>query len=1270
MAIHDLNRHEAEKREREHRRQLRLQQEQQQEQQRIAELERRYREEQERHDAARVAAGIAERKRLEDVERREAAAKQAERQRREEQNRVRVEERRRREEERQRGESSRGVFGRSNSVGFGTVTIRRPTQAQPQSQVQKMDMPKFGAKQSQSTQTVGGGWGSGVAEIKPISYAEEQEAEAARQRARGFDESGSVDAPPEPPQRNNGTFASLLDTHELDTLDQRRYKPQRRNERTGRGQYGRSWDSRNQDLFSSPEDVDDALPPTPQFPTANDIRPKYESADPFARPHTPQRVPYSNRPRSNTYPTEDEGGYRATPVTASDYRPPNASRYDESQADSWQHLSHRRTQSDPPPPPVSPAQLRNQPRRRPFDDPETLERNFRAHQQSRRPPPSPQLTGSHYMPPAVPSADPNPNIQSAHPRRCARCLEPGHTARECTSPVVKSRCKNCGEAGHMWRDCPKKREDWRSRPPVRSVGSTAHQREDPNEPSFFSTREAAMRTFERFSGAESERQPAVEARRPAGQQTEQRAVNPFERTSMQTEDSTTTADVEESEAEAAARRAKRLARGFADEEAEPEDRGVRSKALRRQQSSRRTIFSSAKDDDEAADEAESMREERAARKAARKAAREAAAKQRREQGTPVKLPEFISVQNLAQSLGVRYENFVERLERLGYDDLFPGKVLNSEISGMIAMEYSFDPIFESSTLDQEDGERDLKARPEVPVEEKETLPTRPPVVTIMGHVDHGKTTILDFLRKSSVAAGEAGGITQHIGAFSVPMSASGSNSGKTITFLDTPGHAAFLAMRQRGANVTDIVILVVAADDSVKPQTLESLRCAREAGVPILVAINKVDKEGADVQRVKQDLARNGVEIEDFGGEVQVVCVSGKTGEGMEELEEAVVTLSEILDHRAEVVEGVEGWVLEATTKSHGRVATVLVKRGTLRPGAVLVAGRVWARVKTLRNERGEIVEAVGPGLPVEVDGWREQASAGDEVLQAPSEQKAGSVVEYRQEKFEREKMGVDMEAVNEARRMEQEKRAREKKAEKFAGYGDVLLEPEEVQQEPEKEATTGGGQITVPFIIKADVSGSAEAVAAYIPSLTSPLITPQILSSSVGPIHESDIELASAAQGHIIAFNLPANELARGQAEARGVRVLENNVIYRVLDDVRGVLEEKLPPILSQRVLGEAEVGAVFEVGVGGRRKTKIAGTKVRNGVVGLRSRVRVLRGEGGEKVYDGAITSLKNVKKDVQEMRKGTECGMGFEGGWQGFEVGDLVQTYEEISEKRRLL
>ncbi|KAF2716208.1 P-loop containing nucleoside triphosphate hydrolase protein [Polychaeton citri CBS 116435] len=535
----------------------------------------------------------------------------------------------------------------------------------------------------------------------------------------------------------------------------------------------------------------------------------------------------------------------------------------------------------------------------------------------------------------------------------------------------------------------------------------------------------------------------------------------------------------------------------------------------------------------------------------------------------------------------------------------------------------------------------------------------------MGHVDHGKTTILDYMRKSSVAAGEAGGITQHIGAFSVPLS----SSGKTITFLDTPGHAAFLAMRQRGANVTDIVILVVAADDSVKPQTLEAIKHAKSAGVPIIVAINKVDKEEADVQRVKHDLARHGIEIEDFGGDTQVVCVSGKTGQGMDELEEAAVTLSDILDHRAAPDGPVEGWILEATTKKAGRVATVLVRRGTLRKGSIIVAGKTWTRVRSLKNEAGVNVEEVSPGMPVEVDGWREQPIAGDEVLQAPDEQKATTVVENRMLKEERQRTASDMEAINEFRRLEQEKREREKAAAEAAAHAakageEAVPTPSHQREQPEEDPLKR--QREVPFIIKADVSGSAEALESYILTLTNPMVTPSLLSVSIGQINETDIELAAIANGHIISFNLPTDEGMNARAEARGVKIFSHNIIYRVLDDVKEVLESVLPPIITQRVLGEAEIAADFDIGLGGRKKLRIAGCRVKNGLVSRGTKVRVMRGQ--QKVYDGTITSLKNVKKDVTEMRKGSECGMGFD-QWEGFEVGDTIQTYEQKSEPRRL-
>jgi translation initiation factor IF-2 len=359
-------------------------------------------------------------------------------------------------------------------------------------------------------------------------------------------------------------------------------------------------------------------------------------------------------------------------------------------------------------------------------------------------------------------------------------------------------------------------------------------------------------------------------------------------------------------------------------------------------------------DDDEDDRVVNRSERKKMRQEAKKAAQEA-----KKAPTPIYLPQYISVANLASMLKMRAEDFVVKLHDLGFEDVQNDHILNAEHAGLVAQEYNFDPIFQS---EEQDG--DLYPAPAVSAEAYVELPARPPVVTIMGHVDHGKTTILDYMRSTSVAATEFGGITQHIGAFSVPLA-----NGKKITFLDTPGHSAFETMRARGANVTDIVVLVVAADDSVMPQTIEAIKHAQTAKVPMIVAINKVDKPQADIDAVKLDLGRHGIEIEDFGGDVQAVCVSGKTGQGIPDLEEAISTLSELLDHRADPSTSVEGWVLEGTTKKSGRVATVLVRSGTLRQGTALVAGTTWTRVRSLRNEAGVVVQEAGPGIAVEVDG-------------------------------------------------------------------------------------------------------------------------------------------------------------------------------------------------------------------------------------------------------------------------------------------------------------
>ncbi|CAL3971602.1 unnamed protein product [Diplocarpon coronariae] len=673
-------------------------------------------------------------------------------------------------------------------------------------------------------------------------------------------------------------------------------------------------------------------------------------------------------------------------------------------------------------------------------------------------------------------------------------------------------------------------------------------------------------------------------------------------------------------------------------EDEPKGKG-RDKARRREQ------FIMCEGEEAELEEAAARAEAKAQRqreKAEKKAAKRAAP-------TPILLPEFISVSNLAGALRVRYEDFVWKMEELGFEDTSHDFILNAENAGLIAQEYNFEPIIDRGVSE------DLRAR--APPEDPSSLPPRPPVITIMGHVDHGKTTLLDYLRKSSVAASEHGGITQHIGAFSVPMP-----SGKIITFLDTPGHAAFLSMRQRGANITDIVILVVAADDSVKPQTIEAINHAKAARVPMIVAINKIDKQDSNIDRVKQDLARHGVDIEDFGGDTQVVCVSGKTGAGMPQLEEAAVTLSEILDMRAETDGQAEGWVVEASIKSMGKVATVLIRRGTMRLGDFIVAGRTWARIRCLRNEAGIEIAEAGPGTPVEIDGWREQPLAGDEVLQAPNEAKAKSVVAYRLEKEERDRLADDMDAINENRKAVEERRELEKAEAQAAA--DAKAADEEVPEKIRDAKPTGPKQVY--FIVKGDVSGSVEAVTDQISALGNQEVQPHILRYGVGQLSEFDVEHASGAKGHLINFNTPVEPSISTMAERAKVQIIDHNIIYRLVDDVRAELSKHLAPLVTQRVLGEADIAQIFEITVKGRQHKSIAGCKVRNGTISKTARVRVMR--GGVKMFDGTIASLKNVKKDVAEMKKGGECGLGFH-EWFDFQVGDQVQAYEEKEEKRYL-
>lgn len=579
----------------------------------------------------------------------------------------------------------------------------------------------------------------------------------------------------------------------------------------------------------------------------------------------------------------------------------------------------------------------------------------------------------------------------------------------------------------------------------------------------------------------------------------------------------------------------------------------------------------------------------------------------------VTIPEFISVENLARMLKLKVDDFVAKLEEEGYEGARYDHILDSATSGMFADLYGFEPV-----VPEGDKGQDLVARPVA--EDTTSLLPRPPIVTIMGHVDHGKTTILDWLRKSSVADTEHGGITQHIGAFSVTMP----GTERQITFLDTPGHAAFLDMRRRGANVTDIVVLVVAADDSVKPQTIEAIKHALEARVHIIVAINKIDKEDANIERVKQDLSRHDITVEDYGGEFQAIPVSGKTGQGMEDLEEAIITLADVSDFRAEVDGPAEGWIIESKVTTAGRVATVLVRRGTLRQGDFIVAGTTWARIRTLRNDSGQLIEEAPPGTPVQIDGWRgEDPTAGLEVLQADSEDHAKDVVKTRQDREEIVRTTSNMAAINTARTEEAEARAKVLawEAEQEWSSKRKSARPKDNEGWVENVARTGPKH--VHFIIKADVAGSVEALTAAVSAIGNNEIVANVVHSGIGVINESDIRrLATTGEvGYAISFNQTVEGPIRRLAEMAGLGILDHNIIYKVTDDVKDKVSAELPPLITQRVVGEAEIGQIFEISTK-KGKVKIAGCKISNGTISRAEKIRVIR--KGNVVYTGMLLNL----------------------------------------------
>lgn len=501
---------------------------------------------------------------------------------------------------------------------------------------------------------------------------------------------------------------------------------------------------------------------------------------------------------------------------------------------------------------------------------------------------------------------------------------------------------------------------------------------------------------------------------------------------------------------------------------------------------------------------------------------------------------------------------------------------------------------------------------------------RPPVVTVMGHVDHGKTSLLDYIRRTRVASGEAGGITQHIGAYHVETPRG------MVTFLDTPGHEAFTAMRARGAKATDVVILVVAADDGVMPQTIEAIHHARAGKVPLVVAITKIDKPTANPERVRQELVAQGVVPEDWGGDTMFVEVSAKTGQGIDELLEAVLLQAEILELKAPRTTPARGLVIESRLdKGRGPVATILVQSGTLKRGDIVLAGTSYGRVRAMLDENGADVKEAGPSMPVEILGLSDVPNAGEEAIVLNDERKAREIALFRQGKFR-----------------------------------DVKLARQQASKlENMLEQMTEGEVKTLPIIIKSDVQGSYEALSASLQKLSTEEVKVNILHAAVGGITESDVNLASASNAVIIGFNVRADVGARKLIESTGVDVRYYNIIYEAVDDVKAALAGMLSPERKENVIGLVEVRQVFRISKVGT----IAGCFVLEGVVKRGARVRVLR--DNVVIHDGELDSLKRFKDDVKEVKAGFECGLSVK-GYNDISEGDQLEVYEVLEVARTTL
>jgi len=747
--------------------------------------------------------------------------------------------------------------------------------------------------------------------------------------------------------------------------------------------------------------------------------------------------------------------------------------------------------------------------------------------------------------------------------------------------------------------------------------------------------------------AERERQRAAEEAQREAEEAAKRQAEPAAETEAETPEASATGEAAPSEAaqaeaeaapeaaqaeaakqapaaetEAQAEARKRPAEEEETRKGKPDARGKKGRADTRAPAKRpageerrarsKLTLTNALDDDQRERSLASLRRHRERQKKQSAAAREEGRKIKRE----VQIPEAITIQELANRMTERGVDVIKFLMKQGQMHKI-NDVIEADLAELIVMEFGHTPKrvseadVEEGFLGGEDADADLEPRA--------------PVVTVMGHVDHGKTSLLDALRQTSVVSGEAGGITQHIGAYQVQT-----EDGAPVTFIDTPGHAAFTSMRARGAKATDVVVLVVAADDGVKPQTIEAIDHAKAAQVPIIVAINKIDKPDSDPQRVRTELLQHEIVVESMSGETLEVEVSALKRMNLDKLLEAIQLQAELLELTANPDRPAEGVVIEAKLeRGRGPVATVLVQRGTLKVGQVVVAGRSWGKVRALINDRGENTAQAGPSQPVEILGLDSAPEAGDQFAVVENEARAREITDYRQRKL------------------------REVKAAGAGSRGSLEKMMSQLGDEGAKE---------FPLIIKGDVQGSVEAITSALEKISTDEVEARVVHAGVGGVTESDVTLAKASDAAIVGFNVRANSQARQAARQEGIEIRYYNVIYDLVDDIKAAMSGLLEPTLRETFLGNAEILEVFNI----TKVGKVAGCRVTEGKVERGAGVRLIR--DNVVVHEGKLSTLKRFKDEVKEVQTGQECGMSFE-RYEDIRKGDIIECYRVEKVERSL-